>query len=515
MIMDGIGHLSPRKQAILSILLGMLTSLAYAPMNVIFAPFISIPLWLYLLEINQKQSWTRHFSLGFWFGLGYFLCGIYWMSLPLGADFSRLWVFIPVTLLGLQGFMALHLGLMAVLLKFTNSTGLSRCLWFAALWTTAEIAVSKGPFGMPWNIFSSMWSGFEPILQLLPYMGTYGLTLLTALFVSFPILFIHKLQRRDITYLASLAVIFSLSTAWGFLRPNHTPLLEAHHPPLLRIVQPNIPQVLHWQQDKVKEQFTELLALSNQPSLVKPDLIIWPESSLPIMLQGDRQARQSIAHIMPPQSHLITGSVRLVVTPEKEVDLYNSVMVLNDQGAIEKTYDKFHLVPVGEYLPLRSIIPYSITKVASGNMDYTPGHGPETMSIGSLPPFSPLICFEALFSGEIIAPGSPRPLWILNITNDAWFGNTSEPYQHVQLNRMRGIEEGLALVRVANTGISVVFDAFGREVHKLDLMEKGIMDVPLPPALLQRTPFGEYGHLILAVMMVMTIASALILRRIK
>jgi apolipoprotein N-acyltransferase len=514
MIISKIQTFSPRQQYAFCVLLGVIGALGFPPLNIIIAPFIAFPLWLYVMELNQDASWKRSFALGFWFSIGYFTTGLYWITFALGVDLDIFWWLVPFALFGIPTALGVYVGVMAVFLRLTHSRGLSRCFWFAALWTTVEIAWSSGPLALPWNPLGSIWSGFDPIFQTLSVVGIYGLTLLTSLLVSFPILF-RKSQflLPQKAFVATLLVTFVGASVWGHLRPENTPVQHKENPPIVRLVQPCVPLEMSWKRDKARAQLEDLLMLSNQKGELTPQIIVWPESALPLLLNEDTTARQVIAQILPSNGYLMAGALRRVFTPGEKPKVFNGLTVVNGQGQVVANYDKHHLVAFGEYLPLRSIIPASISKITSGEMDYSRGTGPATITVDHIPPFSPLICFEGIFSAQVVASGEPRPEWLLNITNDAWFGNSSGPYQHLQLARMRSVEEGLPLVRVANTGISAVFDAFGHEVARKPLQEKGVLDVSLPPALQKATIFAKYGQLIFLVLMVTIVGLGFLTRR--
>ena len=208
---------------------------------------------------------------------------------------------------------------------------------------------------------------------------------------------------------------------------------------------------------------------------------------------------------------MITGAPRRTRSAGRTIAVWNSLHALSPAGAIAASYDKHHLVPFGEYMPLRGIVNLRAL-AAAGTVDTSPGPGPRTLSLPGVPPFSPLICYEAIFPGEVVADGAhpnERPQWLLNITNDAWFGHTAGPYQHFQAARLRAVEEGMPLVRAANTGISAVVDSYGRVVGRLGLGEVGVLDVPLPPALKGPTPMAQLGGWILVILLL--VASAVTL----
>lgn len=505
---------SSKLQYLAVFLAGAIAALAYEPINLTIAPFLAFPVWLYILEVNQQKGWRKHFSLGFWFGLGYFTTGLYWIAFSLGVDLDKFWWLVPFGIFGIPTGLSVYLGITTVLLKHTNSTGISRCFWFALLWTASELFWGSGPLALPWNPLGIIWANFDPLIQIVSVIGIYGLTLATALLISIPTLF-RKYQFRtpQIAFVSIMGLSFISASSWGLLRPDNIAVKHRSNPSLVRIVQPNVPQELDWQPEKAGKQFYDLIALTATPAEKKPDIIIWPESALPLLLDEDATARNVVAETIAPNGQLISGSLRRVFTKGEKVKIYNSLIVVGADASVKAIYDKFHLVPFGEYLPLRAIIPASITKITSGETDFSRGPGLDIIRSDPMPAFSPLICFEGIFSGQVVVKGQERPEWLLNITNDAWFGKSSGPYQHLQLARMRSIEEGLPLVRAANTGISAVYDAFGRQVNLKGLGEKGVLDVYLPPALLEPTRFAKHGHLILFIMMTLSLGFGLLLRR--
>jgi apolipoprotein N-acyltransferase len=237
--------------------------------------------------------------------------------------------------------------------------------------------------------------------------------------------------------------------------------------------------------------------------------VIWPETAVPFVVTDFNDVgpalRERLADAVPPGGLLLTGAPRAERDAEGRLVLWNSLHALDRSGAIVATYDKFHLVPFGEYVPLRSIL--KIAKVTVGNVDFSPGPGLRTLALPGLPDASPLICYEAIFPAQVVAPGT-RPAWLLNITNDAWFGISSGPYQHFTAARFRAVEEGLPLVRAANNGISAVVDSYGRIEARLELGATGVVDAALPPAL-PSTLYSRFGDGVLAVLILAFGAAAL------
>jgi apolipoprotein N-acyltransferase len=258
----------------------------------------------------------------------------------------------------------------------------------------------------------------------------------------------------------------------------------------LRLVQGDIAQTLKWQPEQRARWFRRYLELSARPAdHIKA--IIWPESATPYPLDREPEARRLIARVVPPGGLLLTGSARFDLE-SKPPRAWNSLFALDDTGRILAVYDKHELVPFGEFLPFRTVLGrLGLEKLTQGSIDFQPGPGRVTLTLPGLPPFSPLICYEAIFPGRVVDPHA-RPDWLLNVTNDAWFGRSSGPYQHLAMARFRAIEEGLPLVRAANTGISVVVDPYGRVQARLDLDVTGVLDAALP-APLPEPPFARLG----------------------
>ena len=259
----------------------------------------------------------------------------------------------------------------------------------------------------------------------------------------------------------------------------------------LRIVQPNVPQSDKWRSDNAAAIFERLLRLSGAAEAkASSTVVVWPESSVPFLIDEHPAALAALAASIPNGATLLMGSLRRS-TPDPGANIFNSVHAIVG-GRIVATYDKAHLVPYGEYLPLESWLgPLGLRRVVTVPGSFDSGAGPRTLAVAGLPSFSPLICYEAIFPGAVRDP-LDRPEWLLNVTNDGWFGETSGPYQHLAQARLRAIEEGLPLVRAANTGISAVIDPYGRIIASLPLGTEGTLDGELPGAL-PPTVYARYG----------------------
>jgi len=239
--------------------------------------------------------------------------------------------------------------------------------------------------------------------------------------------------------------------------------------------------------------------------------VIWGEAAIAFFLNIQEDARRVAASAAPPNGMLITGADRGLRDEAGKQSVYNSLYVLRPDASIAAVYDKTHLVPFGEYTPLRELVPFDeLTGMTGG---FAKGEGLTTLSVPGLPPFSPLICYEVIFSGVVTGSDGPRPTWLLNLTNDAWFGLSLGPYQHFAQARLRAVEEGVPLVRAANTGISGVIDSYGRAPRLLPLGTRGVLDVSLPEPVKTATPFGLLGNLTSILLATCGGAAALFFRR--
>jgi apolipoprotein N-acyltransferase len=277
----------------------------------------------------------------------------------------------------------------------------------------------------------------------------------------------------------------------------------------LRLVQPNIDQRLKWAPDERERNFAAHLELSGQAAELPPTHVIWAETAVPFLIEQDMQRRLAVAAVTPPGGLTITGAPRLTLDEDGERRVWNGLVAIDRSGSVRGTYDKAHLVPFGEYMPFRRWIP--VAPVAAGALDFSAGPGPRTLDLPGLPPVSPLICYEVIFPAAVTDPAE-RPSWLLNLTNDGWYGLTAGPHQHFAIARVRAVEEGLPLVRVANTGISGVVDAYGRVTASLGLGARGALDAELPIAL-PATPYARLGDLAFGILLLAFAAPAALARR--
>jgi len=450
-------------------------------------------------------------ALGAWFGFGYFVIGLYWIGNAFMVDAAKHGWAAPFAVILLAGGMAVFPALVTLgvrMLRPAGMPGFADVFHFAALWMISEWVRSWIFTGFPWNLIGTVWTFSDAMIQFAAVTGVYGLGFVTIFTMSAPALLVlacerNESRRHSWVGIAMLVAPLALLASWGEWRLGDQPgLTEGVR---LRLVQPAIPQHLKWLPEHRADHVRNQLRLSRAPASDgnAPTHVIWAETAVPFVVSKDAGLRAALAAVAPPAGALIVGAPR-VDGEGPGARVTNSVHAINASGRILATYDKFHLVPFGEYVPFPELL--RISKLTAGRGDFSPGPGPRTLEVPGLPAFSPLICYEIIFPDRITDP-SRRPDWILNLTNDGWFGESTGPHQHFAAARLRAVEQGLPLVRVANAGISAIVDAHGRVLKSLSLGQSGILDGPLPKALAEPTAFarwGTYPLLGLAVLMILT-----------
>jgi len=482
-------------------IMGALTAAALPPFHVIPALWIAFPVFLWLLDVCR--TWRTAGIVGWAFGFGHFFAGLSWITNPFYVDADAFGAFAVPALLGMTSALGVFIGLVAAATFFIppppqdaephvrTKRMAARALFFATAWMTAEWVRSWIFTGFPWNPMAAVWTESATpvglgVLQSLSVIGTFGLSLITVAAAALPSV-LGTAPRLRATWLwaaVPVGVLVAICLV-GTVRLAMTP--TTHVPNVkLRLVQPNISQADKWRAALRERHLVDYVRLSMEKQLPGTTAVIWGESAVPFVLDQDLDARRIAAMAAPPKGILITGGDRA----ESADRIFNSLYVIAPDSRILATYDKFHLVPFGEYMPLRRFMPFDA--LTQGG-DFAAGPGLKTMAVPGLPPFSPLICFEVIFPAHVTASGEPRPRWLLNLTNDSWFGRATGPYQHFAIARLRAIEEGLPLVRSVDGGISAVVDGTGRVQASLGLGYRGVMDVALPEPT-GATIFGRVGN---------------------
>ncbi|WP_201829132.1 apolipoprotein N-acyltransferase [Microvirga zambiensis] len=475
---------------------GAVGALAMPPFGFLPALALSLAPVIWLLDGTVKDGpsqWAPYRSaafLGWFWGFGYFVAGLWWLGAAFLVEADQFAWAMPFGVLGLPAVLAVFPALGFVLARLFWLPDAWRILAFAVGMTIAEWLRGHLFTGFPWNnpgmaLGQNLW-----LMQSASMVGLYGLTFLSLCIGAAPAVLITGRTRNERWMAPALAAaLLAAMAGFGLWR------LPAEASPSvpdvrLRIMQPNLPQDAKFNPRNRAPIMRHYLSLSARPGwndgAGAPTHIIWPESAFPFLLHRDPASLAQIAALLEPGTALITGAARMdEPLPGEEVGkFYNAIQVIDDRGTILGSYDKVHLVPFGEYVPgfldtlIRSLGLRQFVHIPGG---FEPSAKRATLAIPGLPPTAATICYEAIFPGEILADG-PRPNLILNVTNDAWFGRTPGPYQHFAQARLRAVEEGLPLVRAANTGISAIIDPFGRILNELPLGVDGVLDASLPVA---------------------------------
>lgn len=471
--------------------LGLAAPFAFAPMHLLPVLFLSLGGLFLLLE--RTASVRGAFLLGWLFGIGSFAVGLGWITEAFAVDADRFGALALPALIALAGglgvFPALALAAARALAGQANGGRLFTA--YAACWASGEWLRGTVLTGFPWNLAGHAWGFADAPLQLAAWFGIYGLGLVTVAAATLPALAIAS--RRWWPLGAGLA---GLALVWGFgVARLALPLPPDLDGVQLRLVQTDVAQSLKWAPMERARNFAELIALSRMPgaSPASPTHLIWPETAVPFLVAEEPAVRAAIAAVVPPGGAVITGSVRRAPDFAERPSMRNSLLVIDEAGEVLGGFDKVRLVPFGEYVPLREWLP-GVPKLTNGAVDFSPGPPPTSLPVPGLPAVWPLICHEAIFPGRLSDRG-PAAGWILTVTNDAWFGRSSGPHQHALAARLRAVELGLPMLRVANGGISFVTDAYGRERARVPLGTSGTLDTALPAALPGGTLYGRAGNL--------------------
>ncbi len=440
--------------------LGALSAGSLPPVHAIPVLLVTLPGLLTLIGTSATRRCAAR--RGWWFGFGFHLLGLYWITEAILIEAASFWWLVPVAVPLVASVLALFVAVATAIARCFPS-GWRRCLALAASWTLADIARQFIATGFPWNPWGSIWAipgtAGDVFLQPAAWIGVYGLGLATLLLASTP-----AMTRRWQLGGALLLVLWLVAGTIRITLPAPMPINVT-----VLLVQGNVAQGQKWNRDlaiAILQRYVELTKAAS----AGVDIVIWPETAVPFLLEQEPSVRQRIAAAARGAVSLV-GGVRF--DPDERPR--NTLFAVMPNATLGSRYDKWHLVPFGEYQP--AWLPLPIQVVPGGG--FAKGPGPRTLSVPGVPPFGPLICYEAIFGTQIVEDGN-RPAWLVNITNDAWFGNSTGPRQHLAAARMRAVEEGLPLMRAANTGISAAFDAYGRSIGQIDLGVTGTLRVTLP-----------------------------------
>jgi apolipoprotein N-acyltransferase len=509
------------KRAVIALCAGAASALAMAPFNAWPILFLTFPVMVWLIDgagAGGMRGIPAAAMAGWWFGLGYFVPGLYWIGYAFLVDAPTFAWLLPFAILGLPAYLALFTALGFALARLIWTSDAWRILALAASLTLSEWLRGHVLSGFPWNAFGYALTEPLALAQTASLIGLWGLTFLSVAIFASPAVLIDRVRGRPPWIApASALVLLAAMAIYGGVRLASQPTRPVAGAKL-RIMQPNLPQDARFNYAAKAEVMRKYLALSDRATTPQSTgvrdvgILIWPESAFPFFLTREADAMAQIAELLPRGTVLITGAVRAPELPpgERIRRAYNSIYVIDHDGSVLSVYDKLHLVPFGEYLPFQDFMEklgfVQLTKVSGG---FIPGLRRKPMDVPGAPPMLPLICYEAVFPGDVAA-GGDRPGWIVNLTNDGWFGISTGPYQHLQQARLRAVEQGLPLVRAANTGVSAVIDPVGRIVARLGLGVEGVLDATLPSAI-PPTVYARLGDVPAAV--IVAAAILLVIRR--
>jgi len=477
---------------------GGLSALALAPLGWFPVLWLTVPVLVWLIDgcaapsgVGFRSRIAPAFGVGWGFGFGYFLGGLWWIGAAFLADAGALVWLMPLAVVLLPAGLALFWGAAIAAARLVWPEGWPRLLSLAITLSLAEWLRGHVLTGFPWNSFGYVLAPSPVFLQLASVVGLWGLGFLAVLVFAAPALLwgpTARARRGDPLVFALILGLFLADIAFGAVRLS-VAQQDYVKDTRIRLVQPNLAQNEKWSPGRDEEVMEKYLRLSatgmGEDGSAPFTHLVWPETAFPFFLTDRPNALAAIGALLPPGTTLLTGAAR--AEPGRSAGApplyFNSLYVIGEDGTIRETYDKVHLVPFGEYLPFES----RLTGLGLREMVALPGGfdaGPRLRSLPlpDAPSFGPLICYEIIFPGAAI-DDRDRPGWLVNVTNDGWFGDTPGPRQHFQQAVLRAVEEGLPLVRAANSGISAIVDPYGRIIASRGVGSAGIVEGPLPRAL--------------------------------
>ena len=475
-------------KVLICLVLGIVSALAMPPIDAWWILGFTFPIVFLLMKATSPH---QSFLFGWLFGVGYFLVALHWIGFAFLVNAADLWM-MPFAVGGLAAFLALYWGAAAAITRFICNKGI-HVFWIAPIcFGTAEYLRGILFSGFPWSVLGLTVDGMGAVDQLTYFVGMNGLTFLIVMWAVTPLLYVEGQRLLAVIALMLLPLVWIYGD-WR-LAHNPTQFVESVN---LRIVQPNISQDDNWRNAHAREIFDKLLALSSGPSKNGKPIthIIWPESIVPFLIDESPEGLREVARMLGPEKILFTGAVRRSA-PSQTADYFTSVLIIDGNAKVLGHYDKSHLVPGGEFLPLEWLLaPLGFRQVVSMPESFREGSGPESLSVPGAGLVGLQVCYEAIFPAETVDP-KHRPNWLINVTNDGWFGNSSGPRQHLAQLRLRAIEQGLAVARSANSGISTVYDAFGRSTYLSEMNVVDVLDVELPKSIEGGT-YAQFGDWVL------------------
>jgi len=491
----------------IALIAGACAGLALPPLDIWPMLFLVFPVLIWLIDGLPRRRPGIAFVTGWAFGAGYFAVCLYWVGAAFFVDASTYLWMMPFAVGALAGGMALYWGAAVLALTYLWRPGLARILMLAIAIAIVEWLRGHLMTGFPWAAPGLAVIGMSGVAQVASLIGMTSLSLLVPLWAGLPALFFDRpLSRADVGVAAILLAMLPAGWGWGEWRLAQGETGDVDGV-AIRIVQPNIPQGEKWLKGNAGTIFDILLDLSFRDEAGAQRRfthIIWPESAVPFYFEENEEARSIVGPMLGAKGVLITGNLRRDLSEAGETRVFNSVLGFDGAGNLILSYDKWRLVPGGEFLPLGWLLePLGFRKVVTVPESFDVGNGPATIPVAGAPNAGFLICYEVIFPNRLVDPAN-RPGWLINVTNDGWFGHTSGPYQHLAQVQLRAIEQGLPVARAANSGISAMVDPYGRILTSLGLGERGVIDTGLPRPL-AATLYSRLGDIILVVIIAVAI----------
>lgn len=470
---------------------GALSALAMPPAFAFPVLWITLPVFVWLIDgaVERHPSGTISriapaFACGWWFGFGYFLAGLWWVGGAfLGGTDGFGWL-LPIAVLGLPALLALFWGLAAAFAQLLWSEDWRRIFALAAGLGGAEWLRGHILTGFPWNAIGYALTAGEVLMQSASLLGLYALNVAAIVIFAAPATLAPAAGERSRNVVMPALAVVALAALgfYGLLRLSYAEVGTVSGV-TVRVMQPSLSQAQKWRPENADSIMDAYFRLSDPDGapLQPGTVLVWPESAFPFPLTKEPGRLAAIAEFLPEGTTLVTGAYREETPPNSPAQFYNAIYVIGDDGTIMQAYDKVRLVPFGEYVPAGDWLQRAGLRQLADH-GFAPGPVRRPLTLPDGPAFAPLICYEIIFPGAALGEGE-RPNVLLNVTNDGWFGYTTGPYQHFHQARVRGVEEGLPLVRAANTGISAVIDAYGRSVARSRLGEATMIEAALPAAI--------------------------------
>ena len=482
------------RRSLAAVAAGALVGLAQAPFDFPFALLIAFPVLVWLLDGTVPPEGFRFLRrllapawVGWCFGFGMYSAGFWWIGNAILVSAKDLSFLAPLAGPALAAGLALFVGAATAIARQFWTNGVSRVLVLGAAWGLMEYARAHVLTGFPWNAIGYAAMPVPLLMQSVAALGLDAINVLTVWVAAAPALLVDR--RTRVWGIVLPVLLLAAHAGFGWWRLDGASVADSGT--RVRVVQPAVPQDEKWNGEQRLEIFRSLVELSTaregegEPG--RPaDVVVWPETSIPFVLSETPEALAVLDDTLQPGQTLLAGGVRAEGLGEDRL-WFNSLYAVDEEGRIAASRDKVHLVPFGEYVPRPDLLErFGLTRIVEAPGDFTPAQRRETLPVPGGPVFLPLICYEVIFPHGLGAVGE-KATAILNITNDAWFGATPGPRQHMRQARLRAVETGLPLVRAANDGVSAVVDPYGRVVGGLAHGVRGAFEVELPGPI--ATPF--------------------------